>query len=153
MTMQKMVNGVVVDMTPDEEAEHLAQVAIDNSIESRRASAWSAIKAKRDQLSNDGGYKVTVSGVDKWFHSDVKSKVQQLALFAAGARVPAVPWKTMDGSFVTMSQSLAAAIYQAAAAQDMAIFAKAEQHKAAMEASADPASYDFSGGWPATYAP
>jgi len=116
-----------------------------------RAQAWERIKAHRERLSDQGGYKVVVSGVDKWFHSDAKSKTQQLGLVIAGAAVPAIQWKTMDGTFVTMSQALAGAIFQAAAAQDAAIFTKAEQHKAAMEASTDPLAYDFSGGWPATF--
>lgn len=116
-----------------------------------RAQAWASIKAHRERLSDQGGYKVVVNGVDKWFHSDAKSKTQQLGLVIAGAAVPAIQWKTMDGTFVTMSQALAGAIFQAAAAQDAAIFTKAEQHKAAMEASPDPLAYDFSGGWPATF--
>ena len=35
-----------------------------------------------------------------------------------------------------------------AAASDIAIFSAAEAHRVAMEASADPAAYDFTGGWP-----
>jgi hypothetical protein len=116
-----------------------------------RAQRWEEIKAMRDHLSDAGGYKVAVAGVDKWFHSDAKSKTQQLGLFIMGAAVPAVQWKTMDGSFVAMSQALAAQIFQAAAAQDQAIFAVAEQHKAAMEAAEEPEAYDFTAGWPATY--
>jgi len=116
-----------------------------------RAQAWERIKAHRERLSDQGGYKVVVSGVDKWFHSDAKSKTQQLGLVIAGPAVPAIQWKTMDGTFITMSQAWAAVIFQAAAAQDAAIFTKAEQHKAAMEASTDPLAYDFSGGWPATF--
>lgn len=117
----------------------------------RRDMVWEAIKARRDELSDTGGYKVPVDGVDKWFHSDVKSKLQQVALKDMGASVPAVAWKTMDGSFVTMTPALAAAVFQAGAAQDMAIFAAAEAHRAAMQLSGAPESYDFSGGWPAVY--
>jgi hypothetical protein len=57
----------------------------------------------------------------------------------------------MDGSFVAMTQTLAGQVFAAAAAQDAATFAQAEAHRAAMEASNDPAAYDFSGGWPAIY--
>lgn len=131
-------SGLVVDAGAMQ-AQRLAEA---------RAAMWEWIKAKRDHLSEHGGY--LVSG--KWFHSDAKSKTQQLSLFVMGAAVPAVQWKTMDGSFVTMSQALAGGIFQAAAAKDMAIFGAAETHRAAMEASATPAAYDFSGGWPATFA-
>lgn len=117
-----------------------------------RAVVWGAIKVHRDKLSEQGGYLVTVGGVSKWFHSDSKSKTQQLGLLISGASVPPVPWKTMDGSFVTMSQAWAAAIFAAAAAQDIAIFAAAETHRAAMMAADDPLAYDWrSTGWPTVY--
>ena len=109
---------------------------------------WGLIKAKRDQRKSEGGVKVGT----KWFHSDDASRIQQIGLVMMGASIPAnTQWKTMDGSFVTMTQTLAGQIFQASAANDMAIFAAAETHKAAMEASADPASYDFSQGWPKAF--
>lgn len=120
-------------------------------LESVRVVLWEQIKRHRDTLSDTGGYAVTVGGVAKWFHSDAKSKTQQLALTMLGASVPAVPWKTMDGSFVTMSQSLAGAIFQAALVMDMALFSHAETLKAAVYAAADPASIDVTAGWPETY--
>lgn len=111
-----------------------------------KSTAWEQIKASRDQRK-DGG--ALVNG--KWFHTDIDSRIQQLALVLMGATVPAVQWKTMDGTFVTMSQTLAGQIFAAVAALDMAIFATAETHRTAMEASATPATYDFSTGWPAHY--
>ena len=69
-----------------------------------------------------------------------------------GASLPAgLQWKTLDGSFVTMTPTLASSIFSAAAASDQAIFAKAEWHKVSMETSSDPASYNFSQGWPLIY--
>jgi hypothetical protein len=69
-----------------------------------------------------------------------------------GANIPAwLQWKTMDGSFITMTQALASNVFAAAAASDQAIFAAAETHRVAMEASADPAAYDYSGGWQKIY--
>jgi len=49
-----------------------------------------------------------------------------------------------------MTPALAAAIFQATAASDAAIFAAAEAHRIAMEASSDPQGYDCTSGWPAT---
>jgi len=113
------------------------------------ADIWLKIKAERDRRSEQGGYKVGAN----WFHSDQKSRSQQLGLVLLGANIPTgLQWKTMDGSFVTMTETLAQQILAAGAASDQAIFGAAETHKAAMEASADPASYDFSAGWPATFA-
>ena len=112
------------------------------------AQFWEHIKVERDRRTDHGGYKVGA----KWFHSDQKSRSQQLSLVLLGASIPAQPqWKTMDGSFVTMTQQLAGQVLAAAAASDQAIFSAAETHKATMEADADPAAYDFSGGWPKGY--
>lgn len=113
-----------------------------------KAAAWEGIKAERDSRTEQGGYKVGT----KWFHSDQKSRSQQLGLVLLGANIPAnLQWKTMDGSFVLMTQQLAGQVLAAAATSDQSIFAAAEIHKAAMEASQDPAAYDFSSGWPKVF--
>lgn len=112
------------------------------------AQIWERIKAERERRTENGGYKVGA----KWFNSDQKSRSQQLGLVLLGANIPAgLQWKTMDGSFVTMTQQLAGQVLAAAAASDQAIFAAAEAHRQAMEASADPAAYDFSTGWPKVF--
>jgi hypothetical protein len=116
-----------------------------------KAAIWVKIKALRD-LRQSGGYLVAVATLPKWFHSDDGSRIQQLGLLMLGASIPAnLQWKTMDGTFVTMTQALASQIFSAASASDQAIFAKAESHKAAMSASSDPAAYDFLTGWPLVY--
>ena len=57
----------------------------------------------------------------------------------------------MDGSFVTMSPSLAQSIVETSALSDQAIFARAEAHRAEMEAHSEPASYDHFCGWPTMF--
>ncbi len=117
------------------------------SVTEVKARKWEAIKAERDRRKA-GGVKVGT----KWFHSDDGSRIQQTGLVMMGASIPAnLQWKTMDGSFITMTQTLASQVFQAVAAGDQAIFAAAETHRVAMEASADPASYDYSTGWPAIF--
>ena len=112
-----------------------------------QAATWHSIKGERDRRKA-GGVKVGA----KWFHSDDSSRIQQMGLVMMGASIPAnLQWKTMDGSFITMTQALATSVFAAAAASDQAIFAVAEGHKTAMEASADPSTYDFSTGWPKIY--
>lgn len=106
------------------------------------------IKAERD-TRKDGG--TLVNG--KWFHSDSDSRIQQLGLVIMGAAIPAVQWKTLDGSFTTMSQALAGGIFQATAALDMALFTNCETHIEAVRLVADPVTYDYSTGWPARYTP
>lgn len=119
--------------------------ALPASIDEIRQQKWNLIKIERDRLTENGGYKVGT----KWFHSDQKSRSQQLGLVLLGSNIQAnLQWKTMDGTFVPMTQQLAEQILAASAASDQAIFATAEAHKTAMQSSADPAAYDISTGWP-----
>jgi hypothetical protein len=69
-----------------------------------------------------------------------------------GANMPAgIMWKTMTETFVQMTPALAAGIFQATGAQDMGIFARAEYHRAMMNASSNPSTYDYSAGWPVSF--
>ena len=109
---------------------------------------WERIKAERDRRRYLG---VKVGA--HWFHSDDPSRIQQLALAMMGAAIPAgLQWKTLTTTpspvFVEMTPALAQGIFQSTAASDAAVFAAAEAHRIAMEASDTPESYDFSGGWP-----
>lgn len=113
-----------------------------------RADMWELIKAERDRRKSEGGYKVG----SNWFHSDTTSRIQQMALVMMGASMPAgLLWKTMSGSFVTMTPTLAGQIFQAAAASDMAIFTIAEQKNAEMLTVACPSTYNYQTGWPVCY--
>ena len=113
----------------------------------RQTEAWERIKNERDRRKALG-----VKVGDHWYHSDADSRIQQISLFVMGAAVPPVQWKTLTTSpppvFVTMTPAIAAGIFQGTAASDAAIFAAAETHRVAMEASSTPETYDFSGGWP-----
>lgn len=112
------------------------------------ARHWEAIKAERDRRRATGGFHV--ASIDKWFHSDDTSRIQQLGLVMMGAGVPPVQWKTMDGSFVTMTQSIAAAIFAAAAASDQALFAAAEAARSEMAAA--PLGWSLSSvTWPPSF--
>jgi len=117
----------------------------------RQAAAWERIKAERDRRKYLG---VKVGA--HWFHSDDPSRIQQLALAMMGAAIPAgLQWKTLTKTsvpvFVDMTPALASGIFQATAASDAAIFAAAEGHRVAMEASDSPESYAISAGWPVSF--
>lgn len=117
-------------------------------IEQRRAAVWERIKAERDRRAAMG---VKVGA--HWFHSDQKSRTQQLGLVLLGQSIPAgLQWKTLTFTpppvFVTMTPALAVGIVQSTAASDTAIFTAAEVHRMTMDASAAPQDYDFSTGWP-----
>ena len=114
----------------------------------RQATIWNLIKAERDRRAALG-----VKVGNHWFHSDPKSRTQQIGLVLLGSNIPAgLQWKTLTLTpppvFVPMTQALAQAIVAATAASDSAIFSAAEAHRIAMKASAAPQDYDFTVGWP-----
>ncbi len=119
-------------------------------IAERQSASWERIKAERDRRKYLG-----VKVGEHWFHSDDPSRIQQIALAMMGNAIPAgMMWKTLTTTpppvFVEMTPALAQGIFTATAASDAAIFAAAETHRIAMEASASPESYDCSVGWPAS---
>ena len=126
-------------------------ISVAKPLEQVLQSVFAKIQAHRDQLTQTGGFKVA----DKWFHSDVFSRTQFLGLSGMGSAIPAgLKWKTMDGTFVDMTPELASQVFQAAAAQDIAIFAACESHKATLQAATDVeevAGYDWTAGWPEVF--
>jgi len=116
-------------------------------VDAIKSRHWEEIKQERDRRTQQGGYQVA----GKWFHSDTFSRTQQMGLVMMGAGIPnGLQWKTMDGSFVAMTQTLAGQVFAAAAASDAALFARAEQIKAAMEV--DPVNFNLaSQTWPAVF--
>lgn len=125
-----------------------------------RVAKWEAIKAERDRRKAMG---VKVGA--HWFHSDDPSRIQQLGLARKADRLEAsggstdtpfsgpgpggiLAWKTIGGSFVPMTPALAQQISGAIEALDLGVFAAAEAHRMAMESSAQPETYDITGGWP-----
>mgnify|MGYP000393825471 CR=1 FL=1 len=111
-----------------------------------RALRIEAVKTERDRRKFEGVY----VGANR-FHSDPDSRTQQIGLVLMGANLPAVNWKTMGGSFVTMTPTLAGQIFGATAQRDITVFAAAEAHIAAIAALTDAEAvmaYDFSTGWP-----
>lgn len=145
--------GLVITPAPDLTIDQIKAFAV--------PAKWDAIKAKRD-ATKAGGVKVGT----KWYHTDTESRIQHLGLLEKARAARAVggtdatrlqalgqdiKWKTMDGSFIYLTVKHAEDIFAAVTDLDAAAFAAAETHRAAMEASADPAAYDFSVGWPATF--
>lgn len=124
--------------------------------DAERLAVWERIKVERDRRAAVGGFKVDTH----WFHSDAKSRTQQLGLsqlatitlFNGGTMadpIPGVPpWKTMTGEEVTITVGLALQILQNAAVSEGLCFDAAKAHKQALWESPDPINYDFSGGWP-----
>lgn len=112
-----------------------------------RKEVWKEIQEMRDTRSRSG---VKVNGY--WYHNDDTSRIQQIALVMFGQNMPTgIMWKTMQGTFSTMTPQLAGQLFQAIAQSDQLNYAKAEAHRQNMILSDDPLSYDYSTGWPMIY--
>lgn len=111
--------------------------------------AKTLLKLERQLRSSEGGFFTN----GKWFHSDQSSRTQQIGLVLMGLNVPPVMWKTMDGTFVQMTPTLAQSIFQTAAQTDAQIFQICET-KIAQVSQLDPASistYEYFSGWPTAF--
>jgi hypothetical protein len=134
------------------DGQHLVEAGLAprtaDELASLRGTLWEQIKTERDRRTQTGGYQTG----GHWYHSDVFSRTQQLGLVLLGANIPAnTLWKTMSGDLVTMTQALAAAIFGAAAASDVAHFSHAEALREQINAAADPATVDITAGWQKVY--
>lgn len=117
-----------------------------------RERMWNAIKAERDRRQLEGGVKVGAN----WFLSTDRAASEYNTILNVTAGMPdstviRAGWRTMNGALVDMTPALARQILTAGIAHRAAIDDAAQAHKAAMQASADPASYDFSTGWPPVF--
>ena len=138
-------NLVLVDPTQTLPDQQTLDADLHSLLQTR---VWEAIKELRDYKTQNGGSHVG----NYWYHSDQASRTQQIALVILGANIPSgLMWKTMSGQFVNMTPTLASQVFAGAVTLDQTAFGVAEQHRQAMLASADPANYDFTTGWPQTY--
>ena len=118
-----------------------------------RSEKWEAIKLLRD-IKSQGG--IFVNSINKWFHTDPKSLIHYLGLNQQrmmGSYTP-VMWKTMDGLFVKLNDSLLGEVSNQVINNELMIFGIAEQHKSMMEAYPNPLEYTeeiMNTRWPLTY--
>lgn len=116
----------------------------------QQSQAWELIKQKRYDNVHSGCY---IKSVDKWFHSDEPSRIQYLTLNTLPKLPPDLNWKTMNNTFVTMTDELLNELTMTLLQKEQQDFANAERHRLAMLESDNPLEYDFSDGWSATYEP
>lgn len=114
------------------------------------------IKAERDRRKS-GGIPIDVDGTVYWFWNDEPTR-NQYAMLDSMIRRNNLPgdfvideWKTMDGTFVPMTVSLLFQIVDSGIQLEKQLFKAAENHRAALGASADPKKYDYHVNWPTTY--
>lgn len=112
------------------------------------SQAIQLVQQERDFRRRAGGYKVG----DKWYHSDIESKIEQMALKSMGLAIPpGLKWKTMDGTKVTMTASLADNIFDAGVVKSVMLFEAGETHIANLENVVDFTGYNYFTGWPQCY--
>lgn len=123
-----------------------------------RDAVWGKIKAHRDAVSVGG----CLVGSD-WFHNDAMSRGQwermsnrvdhavMLDSSPYTLNGQQVQWKTMSGAFVALTAGKIRQVVAAMELREAQCFTVGEQHRAGLNAAADPLTYDWSGGWPATF--
>lgn len=148
---------------------HWRVVSLDYAVvEAQKAAAidqkWEAIKEERDRRIS-GGVKILINGTERWFHTDIKSKLQHLGnkdtardqLAAGGSMADPVldedtgaqiVWKTLtpDGTpevWIPLTCEIVFAIVRACKSLELATHKAAVVLKSQMSASADPAIYNF----------
>ncbi len=110
----------------------------------QQAEMWERIKARRHQATRSG---VFVPSIGKWFHNDDPAR-QQYTFLRTLPKLPSpLSWKTMDNSFVEMTQALLDELSLKMIADEQTDFANAERHRAAMLKADHPLDYDYSDGW------
>ena len=162
--------NIPLDVGNTDYAAYLTWVAAGNTpdpdpnytIDAVRASVWQKIKEQRDSRKSGGVF------VDsQWIHTDDSSRIQWLGIkdtardnITAGGKMTDViqmmgqnlMWKTLDNTFVAVTNQLAFDVVAATKNLDAILFAQAETKRAAVYAMTDPASYDTTTGWNKTYA-
>ncbi len=132
----------------------LSQPVTQESVDAAKVAAWESIKAERDRRRTSG-----IKSGAYWFRSDDRAvgEYNSIINLAAKSGLPdsyviRPKWRTLgDGVTVDMTAGLAGQILMSGFQSLAAIDDAATAHRAAMLASADPAVYDFSSGWPATF--
>jgi hypothetical protein len=128
------------------------------SLAQQRINQCLRIKEIRDKRKA-GGVKVPVGGIPYWFHTDDASRAQYALMDGIAIRnaLPAdyvleAGWKTMSGDYVPFTVGTLHAVISAGFANETAVFNNAKTHADAVMASNTPETYDYTTGWPVTYA-
>jgi len=138
------------------------QSTTDTYLTETRSQLWEQIKEIRTDKSLNGG----VYYGTKWFNTDLVSRSQYLRLknkadmLVIASAAPEtvlqangadILWKTMDGSFVTVTIDLIINLMDALDDREAAIFTQSEILKAAVDVSTNPISVDIQAGWPSSF--
>lgn len=130
---------------------------IEEFFQNARERMWYKLMDIRDRRKSQG---VLVG--ENWFHTDADSRIQWLGLKDSARDLLAeggllsdpvtmdgspILWKTMSGSFVPVTVSLAFQMVHEIKRLDAALFLLCEQKKAELNASESPHEFDTESGW------
>lgn len=112
----------------------------------QQEKVWEQIKQRRYEAITSGVY---VNSIDKWFHTDEVSATtySTIAGMIALDNYEPSQWKTMDNTWLLLTEPLFKELQTAISQKTNANYAIAEQHKAAMLQSDNPLDYDYSTDW------
>lgn len=140
-------SGLVIE--PHMTTEEALELAVTTTIQK--------LKDHRDSLTYNGGVLVTVEGEDKWFYSTTNARSEYSTLYPVFVDHPdhTVPgWRTMDGTFITLTKDVLSDVQLNLSIQQSAIFAVCVTHEDAIKEMTDAGSvysYDYKKGWPSVY--
>lgn len=144
--MNKLVNGILIELTPEEEAEWLAaQVVSLDEVKSRKISELASYRYQKETSG------ITVNGA--MIRTDEYSQGKINGAWSTAQINPAVliDFKGANG-WVKISAAEITAIAGAVSAHVQACFSTERVHAdaiAALETSEEVAAYDLTTGWPA----
>lgn len=118
----------------------------------QREKVRSKINEFRDRKINGGVY---VEAVGKWIDTDAVAERNILSVKASfdlfGDQLGDIAWTCADNSILMIDKAKLMQIWQALMQAKTGNHANALRHKAAVEQSDDPLSYDYSDGWTQCY--
>ncbi|MDA5607083.1 DUF4376 domain-containing protein [Pasteurella multocida] len=136
-------NGEGWELSAEKQAVLLAE---------QRKKVRSKINEFRDRKINGGVY---VEAVNKWIDTDATAERNLLSVKATfdlyGDAVGEIDWTCADNSILTINKDTLLVIWQAVMTAKTGNHANALRHKAAVEQSDVPLSYDYSDGWTQCY--
>jgi len=143
--MNKLVNGILIELTPEEEAEWLdAQVVSPDEVKARRISELASYRFQKETAG------ITLSGMT--IETDRQSQALITGAWSFSQLNPAVlvDWKAESG-WIQIDAATIAGIAGAVAAHVQACFSAERIHAeaiAALETSEAVTGYDLTTGWP-----
>ena len=143
--MTRLVNGITVELTPEEEAEWFAsQVVSIDELKSQRLSELAALRYEKETAG------ITLSGMAIETNRESQALITGAWSFSQLNPAVLIDWKGTNG-WVQIDAATISAIAGAVAAHVQSCFSTERVHAeaiSALETSEEVAAYDLTTGWP-----